>query len=166
MKKPASLRRYLEEAVPHLQANPDRLTVFIESGHLVAAGGPSLSFRYEYTLVLTVLDYAGDLDTLAVPLLAWLRTCQPDIALNPSLREKALRFHAELLNHDTADVEIQVDLSETVAVKESTEPGGRRRLDVRHVPEPYHPAPYATGDYALYLGDQIGAEWHVAEEIR
>ena len=53
-----------------------------------------------------------------------------------------------------------------MAVKEFTEPGGRRRLDVRHVPEPYHPAPYATGDYALYLGEQIGAEWHVAEEIR
>jgi hypothetical protein len=164
MKKPSSLRRHLEEAVPHLRANPDRLTVFVEGGRLVAAGAPSLSFRYEYTLTLTVLDHQGDLDVLAVPVLAWLRIHQPEIALNHDLRDKALRFHAELLNHDTADLEIQIDLSETVVVQERVV-DGQRRLDVRHIPEPVHAEPYATGDYALYLGDGIGAEWHMPADV-
>ncbi|STH53246.1 Phage tail completion protein R [Escherichia coli] len=40
-------------------------------------------FAYRYQMVMFVMDYAGELDDLTLPLLAWLSENQPQLLLNP-----------------------------------------------------------------------------------
>lgn len=79
MLKPQQLRQTLTDSVPELQRNPDALNVFIDSGRIVSTLASSLSFEYQYRLNMVITDYAGNIDLLIVPLLAWLRTNEPDI---------------------------------------------------------------------------------------
>lgn len=164
MNKLASLRTYLCATIPALQTDPQQLKLFVESGRMVARGG-SLSFEYRFTLRLILLDFAGSLDLLAVPLMAWLTLYQPDLFLNKETAAKAVRFEAEPLAHDKTDIVVELDLTESVIVTEDTDDAGRTRLTATHKGEVVHPLPYATGDYSLYLGDKIGAEWHLTPGI-
>lgn len=161
MKKPQSLRNFIAGSIPELQTDPQRLKMFVESGNIVARGGETLSFEYRFTVRLIMLDYAGSLDLFAIPILAWLNTYQPDLLQNKDKAAKGLRFDVEVLANDKVDLVIEVDLSEAVIVKEDKDDQGRQRLTAVHKGEVYSPRPYADGNYSLYLGDQIGAEWHI-----
>lgn len=66
-----------------------------------------------------------------MPVLAWLRTHQPDVFTNPDKREDAFKFEAEILNHTTVDISIKLKLTERVTVK--VEGTG---YQVEHHPEP------------------------------
>lgn len=132
MLKPASLRADLTGQCPWLAANPDKLLVFIDSGRIRNTGGASLSFEYRYTLNLVATDYQGHPSALIVPILAWLRTNQPEAALNPDLNEQAFTFEADILNHSTMDLSIKLVLSERVVVTEDT----TGALTIEHMPEP------------------------------
>ncbi|MDH1337616.1 phage tail protein [Comamonas thiooxydans] len=165
MKKPQSLRNFIAGSIPELQIDPQRLKMFVESGNIVARSGETLSFEYRFTVRLIVLDYAGSLDLFAIPILAWLNTYQPDLLQNKDKAAKGLRFDVEVLANDKVDLVIEVDLSEAVIVKEDQDEQGRQRLTAEHKGEIYSPKPYATGDYTLYLGDKIGAEWHQTQGI-
>lgn len=160
MKKAQSLRNFLTGAIPELQTDPQRLKMFVETGNIVARSGDTLSFEYRFTVRLIMLDFSASLDLFAVPLLAWLSTYQPDVLQNKDKAAKALRFDVEVLANDKIDLVIEVDLTESVIVKEDKDDQGRQRLTTEHKGEIYHPMPYASGDYSLYLGDKIGAEWH------
>ena len=160
MKKAQSLRNFLTGAIPELQTDPQRLKMFVETGNIVARSGETLSFEYRFTVRLIMLDFSASLDLFAVPLLAWLSTYQPDVLQNKDKAAKALRFDVEVLANDKIDLVIEVDLTESVIVKEDKDDAGRQRLTTEHKGEIYAPKPYATGDYSLYLGDKIGAEWH------
>ena len=160
MKKAQSLRNFLLGAIPELQTDPQRLKMFVETGNIVARSGDTLSFEYRFTVRLIMLDFSASLDLFAVPLLAWLSTYQPDVLQNKDKAAKALRFDVEVLANDKLDLVIEVDLTESVIVKEDKDDVGRQRLTTEHKGEINHPMPYASGDYSLYLGDKIGAEWH------
>ncbi len=131
MMKATSLRKALTAAVPHLAAHPDALHVFVDEGNVVGTGTRSLGFEYRYTLTLIVTDYPHSSDTIVVPVLAWLRTNQPDTFTNPDKREDAFKFEAEILNHTTVDISIKLKLNERVTVK--VEGAG---YQVEHHPEP------------------------------
>ncbi len=165
MKKPQSLRNFIAGSIPELQTDPQRLKMFVESGNIVARSGETLSFEYRFTVRLIVLDYAGSLDLFAIPILAWLNTYQPDLLQNKEKAAKSLRFDVGVLANDKVALVIEVDLSEAVIVKEDQDEQGRQRLTAEHKGEIYSPKPYATGDYSLYLGDKIGAEWHQTQGI-
>ncbi|WP_312059663.1 phage tail protein, partial [Pantoea septica] len=77
MQKPQQLRAALSRSVPQLQQNPERLTMAIAAGTVVATSAPSLSFEYRYRLELTLADVEQDIEAVIVPLLAWLRDNQP-----------------------------------------------------------------------------------------
>lgn len=164
MKKAYSLRAFLANAVPELREQPERLRMFVEGGHVVSTGSDSLSFIYRYTVRAVVIDFGADLDLLTVPVLLWLREHEPELLANKERRENDIRFDVELLNGQALDLVMQIDLTERVVVKDEVV-NGRNRLTVRHPDEIWHPQPYATGDYALYLGDQIGSEWHTRPEV-
>lgn len=164
MKKAYSLRAFLANAVPELREQPERLRMFVEGGHVVSTGSDSLSFIYRYTVRAVVIDFGADLDLLTVPVLLWLREHEPELLGNKERRENDIRFDVELLNGQALDLVVQIDLTERVVVKDEVV-DGRNRLTVRHPDEIWHPKPYATGDYALYLGDQIGSEWHTRPEV-
>ncbi len=164
MKKAYSLRAFLANAVPELREQPERLRMFVEGGHVVSTGSDSLSFIYRYTVRAVVIDFGADLDLLTVPVLLWLREHEPELLANKERRENDIRFDVELLNGQALDLVMQIDLTERVVVQDEVV-DSRNRLTVRHPDEIWHPKPYATGDYALYLGDQIGSEWHTRPEV-
>lgn len=141
MLKPHSLRAHLTAATPELRDNPDKLSVFITNGRIVAAGAASISFVYRYTLKLVVLDYSSHANAIFVPLLAYLRTQQIEIFENTDLRDRSIRFEAEYLNKETMDLSIEVDLTERVIVAPGTDPTSPEttlRYEVRHAAEPPH----------------------------
>lgn len=131
MIKPESLRAAIEDALPELKKNPDRLLVFIDQGSLRCTAARSLSFEYGYTLQLIVTDYARHADTLMVPVLAWVARHQPELLANPDRRD-GIRFQADLINHKSMDLEVSIQLTERVVV--TTHQDGTYTAE--HVPEP------------------------------
>ncbi len=116
MNKPRAVRDMLTASVPHLRKNPDALHIFVENGTIVATGANSLSFEYQFELIILVTDYSDHSDTLVVPLLGWLRAHQPELLMNPTKRDSGFKFRAEALNHSSADIEITLSLTERVVV--------------------------------------------------
>lgn len=136
MRKAIELREYLTRHNPFLSENPDRLHVFVDQGNVLCTGTRSLSHEYRFTLTIVVTDYAGPPDALMLPLLAWLRIKQPDLLANKERRENAISFEVELLNHESADVEIKIPLTERVIVGKAPEGKG---MIADHVDEPIDP---------------------------
>lgn len=117
MIKPASLRAAITAAIPDVATNPEKLTVFIDSGLLAATAGRSLSFEYRYTLNVLLLEFAGDSDLLFVAILEWVREHQNDLVTNPDERERGITYEIDILDNETADVSLKLMLTESVVVK-------------------------------------------------
>lgn len=149
MNKPNQIREMLTQALPFLARNPDRLQVYIDDGNLMATGAQqNLSFEYQYKCIVLITDYADHSDTIMVPLLAWVYRHQHDLIANREKRKTGITFRAELLNKNTADIEITLDLTERVKVTQ-TESG----MVVEHLDEP--PLnPYDGFEWELYIQGQ------------
>lgn len=91
----------------------------MDGGQIVATGAASFSFEYRYTLNVVVTDYAGDIATLIVPMMAYLRTNQPEILENPQIRENAFKFQIDYNNNNTADISFEIQLTERVVSKKT-----------------------------------------------
>lgn len=112
MKKLLLLRKFLEANVPYLKNNPDKLLMFVEIGEVHdTALAPSLSYEDRYTAVIVITDFDVDPDTVKLPIIAWLKTHQPD--RSDSL---AFQFAAEILDSKTIDLEIKIKMTERVLV--------------------------------------------------
>ncbi|QNM96387.1 phage tail protein [Chitinimonas koreensis] len=153
MLKPQQLREHLARLVPGLATEPDKLLVFIKNGRIRSTGGGSLSFEYQYTLNVVLLDYAGHSDAVFVPILAWLRANQLDLLQNADRQAQGFKFEAEHLNNNSADLSIELALTERVLVKQV--PGG---LDVRHPDEPADPHA-GIERWQLFVKDELLGEW-------
>jgi|SRR5476649_821390 len=136
MNKPASLRKTLNEGVPHIRDNPESLHIFVDAGNVVATLAPSLSYEYRYTLNLIVTDFAGDQNLLMVPILYWLKKNQPDLMANNELREHGFSFEVDILNHKTCDISIDLKLTERVVVRKE---GDNVIVEAVTEPEPWDP---------------------------
>lgn len=131
MKKPELLRQALNQSLPYLADNPEKLGIFIDSGTVVSTLAKSLSWEYRYTLNIIVMEYPGDQNLLIAPILLWLREHQPDIMANNDVRNDAFRFEADILNNLTANISVDIKLTERVIVSHE---GDRMRVEA--VPEP------------------------------
>lgn len=163
MQKLHSLRAHLTAATPFLATNPDKLSVFVERGRIVCAGAGSLSFEYAFTARIVILDFAGHADAVMVPLLAWIQRNQVDVFEHPERRASSIRFEAELLNQDTADLSIEVDLTEAVIVVPGVDPASNdtaARYNITHRAEPDHVGMLnEPQQWAAVIGDQVLASW-------
>lgn len=130
MKKPAQLRDLLTRVVPHLKSHPDALLLFVDKGSIAARIGATLSFEQRYSLNLVVQDFAGDPNTIFVPLLAWIAQAQPELLTRAD--SAPFTFESELLDADTCDLSVILELTERVAV--TPRDGGG--YEVRHLEEP------------------------------
>lgn len=143
MNKPASCRAALEAALPYLKDAPDRLVMFIEGGHIAAGlGGPG--FEYRYTLTIGLLDYNQHPDAVMIPLLQWIKANEPTALQNQDKAKEAINFEAEILNHNTYDLRLQIKLTERVKVTISG-----NDCTANHLAEPQ------WGDYPLVERVQI-----------
>jgi hypothetical protein len=118
MIKPARLRTALLAALPELATDPQKLLIFADRGHVVATGEAGDSWEYVYQLTLIVQDFAGDMDALTATVLRWLAIEQPDLLRNTDHRRQGVRFEAELMTTELADVQYQLDLSEPVVSRD------------------------------------------------
>lgn len=155
MYKPDSLRQFLTAAVPQLAQNPERLSVFIDAGSVVASYAPGLSWEYSYKLNLILTDFAGDPDTIMAPMVAWMRTNQPEAFANADLRDHAITFEADLISNAAVDLSITLQLTER-AICIARQDGG---YDVTHPPEPQPEAALPAEHWQLYVRDELVAEW-------
>ncbi|MDH4743157.1 phage tail protein [Sphingomonas sp. CBMAI 2297] len=151
MNKPDQLRRVLLAHVPDLKASPDRLSLFIDKGRVVASAG-SLGFVCAYTLNVVVQDYAGDVPALLVPVLAWIAEAQPDLLQKPE--RQPFTFGAELMDEKAADVSIYIDLTETVQVQVNPEGG----FSTVALPEPVMADEFAGVCCVLLRQLKLGAD--------
>ena len=156
MKKPDSLKKMLQRFVPALAADPAKLSLFVDKGRIAARAGGTLSLEYRYTLNIVVEDYAGAVDDLMVPLLAWLAEHQPDRLEGTD--PEPFTFESELLDADSADVSISIELTEAVRVTPK-EGGG---FDADHLEEPRDldefPGVCCVNLWQLFMRDQLVAQ--------
>lgn len=131
MQKPKSLRLAIENALPEIAANPEKLAMFIENGRISANKG-TLSHTENYTLTLLITDFVSNLDVLKTSMINWLQIHQPDILGAGAVAENAFTFQADILSHDTADVLIQLRLSERVNAMIDE----NRQIHITHPKEP------------------------------
>ena len=147
MKKPISLRAHLNQWVPDLAQNPDKLHVFIEKGRVSTKPGRSAAFAYHYTLQLVITDFAEPLDTLVVPIMLWAQEHQPDLIHSLDQQSKAIAIEAEIIDHDKIDVALTLELSERVLVR-PVQGGG---YECEHLDEPAMPDLTGPTDWQIYL---------------
>lgn len=133
MRKADSLRRWLTAFLPELATHADRLQIYVEGGNVMTRKSATLSFVYAYTLKALFTDFAGDSDRLMVPVLAWIEKEQPQLLARTD--SQPFSFEAELLDGDLSDVELSIDLTETVLVIPRADGSG---YDVSHPEEPIY----------------------------
>ena len=114
MNKPERFRAALLAALPDLANDPQRLSIFVEKGKLVASGTEGAGWQYSYQLTAIFQDFAGDMDTLAMAVTAWVSMEQPDMLKNSVQAERGIRFECELMTSELADIAIEIDLTEAV----------------------------------------------------
>lgn len=160
MNKPNSLRAHMLAAVPELKNNPDRLLVFIDNGTIRSTAAHGLSFEYAYTCHMILTDYAGHPDAVAIPLLAWLMVNQAELLANLEKGKTAITFEADILDNSKVDLSIKLPLTERVIVKK--QPDNTLQVDHPDEPqlEPYLPA----GNWQLFAGNSLLAEWSSTEQ--
>lgn len=146
MKKPLDLRQYLLTYVPALTKNPDQLQVFIDRGSLQTRLRTSLHYEYQYTLNLILTDLAIHPDAVLVPLLAWLRINQPDLA------DDAIQFEADVVRHDLIDLSITIPLTERVLI--SIDIDGNYQTTHADEPQPEENLPPPDAFLTLHQGDE------------
>jgi hypothetical protein len=119
--KADNLRAWLTAKVPGLADNPDRLQIFTEHGAVRCTGTLSLSFAYHYKLVIAVTPHHGSLDRLTVPLLVWIAGNQPELL--DAANNEPFTFESEILDAESSDVEITLDLVDRVRVTKRVDGG-------------------------------------------
>lgn len=156
MRKPDSLRALLLATVPGLQTNPETLAIYVDGGRIVGGGGATLSFEYRYTLTAVLESFGGDLDMVAVPVLAWIAEQQPELLDRPDA--EPFSFRSELLDGETSDVSLSIALTEAVIVT-PREGGGYGVAAVapppRHEFDRFDGVPCGAKLWRLFFGDDL-----------
>ncbi|CAJ5511529.1 bacteriophage tail completion protein R [Burkholderia pseudomallei] len=127
MNKPNSLRAALVAALPHLNASPDQLLVFVNEGRIEATGTRTASFDYEYECEIIIRDFVGSADDVMIAVVEWARSNQPDLVTNRDERRDGMTFVADVLSNSAVDLAIKVKLSESVVV--GTDDDGNRTVE-------------------------------------
>ncbi|AUH00978.1 phage tail protein [Prodigiosinella confusarubida] len=153
MQKPQSLRLALNAMFPSLQANPELLQSTIKKGVIASTLATSLSFEYQYKLVLSLNNFSDNLDTLFVTILSWLRTHQPDLMTREAMRNRGFRFNISQNTDGTTAVRITLKLTERNWVREENE-----SLYLTYEPEPTPPEP-VTRPMSLYINGNLISQW-------
>ncbi|WP_417329572.1 phage tail protein [Halomonas cupida] len=156
MKKLHLLRKHLIAAVPAFARDPERLLTFVEDGSIEFHRGPNLSHEYAFTAQLVLTDFAGDLDTVMLPLLQWLAEYQPDV--EPS---EALSFEAEILSNDAVDLALRLRLTERVIAQVDCHSG---RIESEHVTIRFERDTCPAAQWQLFTREPGEDDWNLTSE--
>ena len=131
MLKPDSLRAAISEFLPELARDPARLKMWIDQGSLRARlsqqwpGG----FAYSYRLNVVIEDLAASPSIVMLAVLNWLTANAPHL-LTPG--NNAFSFEADILDNNSIDLMLLLDLEEMVQVQPKVGGG----YDLQHLAEP------------------------------
>ncbi|WP_395302207.1 phage tail protein [Enterobacter mori] len=153
MHKLKSLRQALIDAIPQLNAHPERLQMSVGSGNIDARLASSLSFEKRYVLNAKVSGFTGDSEGFFVPVLAWLRENQPDIFTLDEGHKNGYTFAIVLNDDDTTDISISVQVTERILVSQE-----QCALHATYSPEPPLPEP-VTRPKELYINGELISRW-------
>lgn len=148
MEKINSLRDAVTRHNRWSRANPDKMTVFVDSGH-ICFSGDTPSFAYDYTVILFVMDFTGDINDFTIPVMRWLWFNQRDLLMNPE-KNKAFKFSIAINDDDSADILFEFPLFERVNVSRN-ENGD---LSWEYLPEPRMPDFSTGGDWSSVFIDE------------
>jgi len=129
MKKAQGLRAAIVAQLPEFETEPDRLKIWVEDGSASCTLTPDESFQISYRLNVLLVEMRSDIALLALAVFRWLRVNQPDLMVPPAT---GFSFEADVLDNKTADIVLQLDLDECVAVT-PREDGGS---DLNYLDEP------------------------------
>ncbi len=134
MKKLNNIKDTLLKKIPYLGTNPEKLYLFVDDGGIFATNESSLSYEYIYSLNIILEAFPGDQNVVFAVVVEWVKQHQPDILANPDRRANGIRFEADILNSQSANISIDLKLTERVIV--SVQEG---KYHVEAVPEPENP---------------------------
>lgn len=129
LSKVTSLRAAIVATLPYLARDADKLLIYIEGGSVRCHGTASLSFEIVNRIKLVVLELADDKALLFVALIAWARINAPHL-LAPGATLAS--FDADILDNQTADFEIDIEVADRVQVTQRPDGG----FDMRYLAEP------------------------------
>lgn len=131
MRKARSLRASIIEALPEFTGEPDRLRIWVEDGAGRSTLSAALGFGFSYRLNVLLVEARTDIALLALAVFRWLRVNQPDL-MRPGA--DGFTFETDILDNDTADILLQLSLTENVSVAPRDEGGWT--LDYLDEPDP------------------------------
>ncbi|MBJ9370560.1 phage tail protein [Acinetobacter sp. TGL-Y2] len=160
MNKPISLRDYLIKSIRFLQLNPDKLTMFIESGRYRSTLATGYSMESICPVKLIIQNFSGDPDVVAFLLFQWLRTHQSELMANLEKNKTAVKFEAEILQNDEYDIMFEVELTERVIIQKQAD--GSFNFTYPEEPQ-YLPAKPSTACQLIDQDGQTLATWQSAD---
>lgn len=113
MRKIDSLRATLLAAIPEANNDPAMLPTWIDRGSVRGRQTRSGSFEMAFRLNVLAIGVRTDLSLISLAVTKWLRANQPE-RLQPG--SDSFTFDADILDNDTADVLIQIDLTQNYEV--------------------------------------------------
>ncbi|WP_299307780.1 phage tail protein [uncultured Croceicoccus sp.] len=154
MRKHDTLRAALTAAFPDLTRDPQALSIYIDKGRIAARAGPggayrATGFEWRYTVNAVLLDFAGDPNHLAVTVLEWIRTAQPERLQNHRTGDEAFSFEVDILDDQKADIAITIELDEAVDIAAD---GTMTYRDEPDINPPFDGVPPETSLDAITLG--------------
>lgn len=153
MLKPDTLRKALTDAVPALRDNPAMLRLWVDKGRNIATLSHSLSFEKQFSLNVAVSSFSGDIDTIFVPVMLWLRDNQPDILTVEAGQQASFSWTLVANSDSTQDLTITLQLTERTQVKEVD-----GALYAETLPEPLPPVA-VTRPKELYVHGELLSSW-------
>jgi len=140
MLKIDTLRAALIAALPELRAQPDRVRLWVDRGAAQSRQTASFSFAFSFRLNVLLVELRSDISVVALAIFNWLQVNQPAL-LAP--HADGFIFDVDILDNSTADVLVQIDLTQNVAV--TPQDGGDFRLEYLPEPDPLFDDPLGLG---------------------
>lgn len=129
MQKADSLRAALVAVLPYLETDPERLKLYVEEGRIRSPMTGNRGFAYAYKLTLELVGFAGHASIVFLAINDWLAVNQPDLLAGGA---SGYTFEADLLDNETVDLLVYLDLTENVRLTDRD--GGGWNLE--HLAEP------------------------------
>ena len=114
MRKIDTLKATLLAAIPEANNDPAMLPTWIDRGSIRARQTGSHAFAMAFRLNVLAIGVSTDLSIISLAVTRWLRFNQPE-RLQPGA--DSFTFDADILDNGTADVLIQIDLTQDYRVQ-------------------------------------------------
>lgn len=131
MQKPDSLRAAITAVLPDdFGRDPDRLKIWIDEGRIRAPMTANRAFAWSYKLNVVLIEFKDHPSIVFLAINDWLRVNQPDLlSADPAA---GYTFTADIMDSETVDLQIELDLTEQVVLVARDDGGS----DLQHLPEP------------------------------